>query len=267
MNNPKRSSHWKPLGLAAFVCAGASVMMNGCSKTDDTPVAVVQPPPPPPPPPAPTVTPIADLMAQLNIDARVSLPEEKAPDNDADRKAVLVFFDAFARGNAQAVKTMLPLADQPQLTALVDSGEWKNTTSKISKIGVLTGKNQASLKCALAVIEVGKGSDTSYQPQLWYYTSEGENGSFEAAPTPPGIMDRLTGDWIATWHKILEEEKALAMKPDEAVHIEQRNLESDNDSQNNNGGGGSTPNAPGGLRQPGGTAPIAPGGPPPPGRN
>ena len=45
-------------------------------------------PAPPPPPPAPTVTPIADLMARYDIDPRVNMSEDLAPDNDAGRIAV-----------------------------------------------------------------------------------------------------------------------------------------------------------------------------------
>jgi len=269
MNNPNR--HWPSLAIAAALCAGAAMFVCGCDNSSNAPVVAAPPPPPPPPPAAPKVTPIADLMAQLNIDPRVSLPEDKAPETDADRKAVLVFFDTFARGNSQALKSMLPLADQPQLTALVNSGAWKTTTSGITKIAIQTGLTTGDLKCALAVIEVGKGAETSYQPQLWYYTSEGENDTIEAAPTPPGIMDRLTGDWIVTWHKILDEEKALALKPDESVQIEQKNLDNSNASDpqtastgGGGGGGGGAPSTPGGLR-PGGGSPVSPGGPPPPG--
>ena len=85
---------------AAAFCA-IVVGLAGCGEDPPPPQApVVQAePPPPPPPPAPKVTPVADLMAELGIDKRINLPEDKAPDNDPARIALLEFFDAFVRGD------------------------------------------------------------------------------------------------------------------------------------------------------------------------
>src|SRR5262245_39233179 len=183
-----RKTNWVSLGLCGVVLAGAAVAINGCTGEEDQQVqAPPTPPPPPPPPPVPSVTPVDQLMEELNIDKRVMLPEEKAPGNDVDRKAVLVFFDALARGNAPSFKGMLPLAEQMELNALVESGAWKQTSSSIKKIDVQTG-DHAGNKCALAIIEVSGGTEP-FQPQLWYYTTEEESSKFEAAAAPPGIMD------------------------------------------------------------------------------
>ena len=72
----------------------------------------------------PTVTPIAQLMTKLGIDERVALAEEHAPRTDAARKAVLVFFDSFARGDDQTLGSMLSSLDRMELGELVDSGAW-----------------------------------------------------------------------------------------------------------------------------------------------
>src|SRR5262245_50609001 len=151
-----RNASWISLGMCLTACAGAALLVGGCSKEEEQ-VAVAPPPPPPPaPPPAPSVTPISELMTMLNIDPRVKLPEDKAPGTDADRKAVLVFFDAFARGDANAVKSMLPETDQRELAPLIDSGAWKASTGpNIKSIDVQTGNNSLGSKCALALIEVG----------------------------------------------------------------------------------------------------------------
>jgi hypothetical protein len=213
-------------GLSIVSVALVGVAMTGCSGEEEAPVAIAPPrPPAPAPPPPPRVTPIAELMAALNIDPRVNLPEDKAPDNDLDRKAVLVFFDAFARGDSKAVKTMLPLTDQLELAALVDSGAWNETVSKIQAVDIQTGSNSLGQKCALAVIEVGDGAVTGFQPQLWYFTAEAQSSLFEAAPTPPGIIDRLTGDWIAAWHQILADELALAELPEDVYEPPKKNLD------------------------------------------
>jgi len=197
-------------------------------------------------------------MAELNIDPRVSLPEDRAPDNDDDRRAVLEFFDAQARGNAQALRSMLPLGEQLQLAAMVEDGTWNDAVSKILEVQVQTGSNSLSQKCALAVIEVGNGPTRTFEPQLWYYTTSGGEVQFEAAPAPPGILDRLSGDWIASWHQILDTEMAKSQEPDEDLTLAQKNIDS------SEGAPSSTSNAPGGggtpTRSPGGT-PSAPRGP------
>ena len=199
-------------------------------------------------------------MAELNIDQRVVLPEDRAPATTEERKAVLVFFDAFARGNSQALQSMLPLSDQLELKALVDSGDWQRTVTQIKRIEIQTGPNDFSQKCALAVVEVGASAATNFQPQLWYYTIEQDNPVFEAAPTPPGILDKLSGDWIVSWHKILAAELELAQQPDEDVTIEQQNIDSGTDQPSQNSGGPDGPTPPGGrrIREPTGPPTPAP---------
>jgi hypothetical protein len=237
------------------------ITLTGCGGDDQQQVAALPPPPPPPPPPpAPSVTPIEQLMAEMNIDPRIVFPEDQAPDNDEDRRAVLEFFDAQARGNAQAMRTMLPLAEQLQLTDMVEDGTWEATVAKILQIRVHTGTNSLSQKCALAVIEVGDGPNLSFQPQLWYYTTSGDEAQFEAAPTPPGIIDRLSGDWIASWHQILAAEMAKSQEPDEDLALAQKNIDSSENSPSSTGaspgGGGGAP-----TRTPGGTPGSPPRGP------
>ena len=223
-------SKWMKVGLCAALGLTMMVAAPGCSNEPEQQVNLAPPPPPPPPPepPKPAITPIEQLMGDLNIDQRVMLPEDRAPNNDIDRRAVLTFFDAIARGNTAALKEMLPLTDQLELTALIESGAWDKTVKAIQSIEIQTGNHEEN-KCALAVIEVSDGGNFSYQPQLWYFTTETEDEvQFEAAPTPPGIMDRLSGDdWIAAWHQILEEEAMLAMRNDEIEEFQQRNVEGD----------------------------------------
>ena len=50
---------------------------------------------------------LCNFKAQLGIDERVRMLEEKAPGNDAARTAVLEFFDCFARSDDQALGSML----------------------------------------------------------------------------------------------------------------------------------------------------------------
>ncbi len=200
------------VGLASMIV----VSLAGCGGDEPEPAAVVRRDYTPPPPPAPKLTPISELMTQLGIDERVRLPEDRAPDNDEARRAVLEFFDAIARGDDQALASMVATTDRLELEALVESGAWRETTANISRIDVQTGSNPDDPQdtCALAVVYVG----SSFQPQLWHYYRDDDMGGmrFDAAPTPPGIMDRLSGtDWIAAWFDVLAQEMALANRPDD----------------------------------------------------
>ena len=234
LKNPQRD--WISLGVCLAACAGLNVLLVGCGSKPVEEVAVAPPTPAPPPAPeAPRVTPIDQMMVELNIDPRVRLPEAKAPETNEDRKAVLEFFDAFARGDANAVKSMLPEIDQRELAPLVASGAWKDSVSQIKSVEVQTGRNANGQKCALALIETVKGAVSNFQPQLWYYTVENNQNLFEAAPTPPGIVDRLSGsDWIGQWHKILADELALADKPEEEFDPPKKVLDKGGSSSGSN---------------------------------
>ena len=241
-----RKKNWLSMSLCAAAGLSLALVAAGCGSNAEPEVvqAAPAPPPAPPAPPKPSVTPISELMVELNIDPRVSLAEEHAPRTNAERRAVLEFFDAIARGNANAMRGMISLADQYELAAMVKSGDWKQIVSKIEMIRVRTGDNSLGQKCAAAVIEVGRGSDMTFQPQMWYYEIRGESALFEAAPTPPGIMDRLSGDWIASWHAVLEEEMLLAEKPDEEIdpfQIEVNDEEDEPAARPSSGGGGRAP--------------------------
>ncbi|MEE8155283.1 MAG: hypothetical protein V3T53_10065 [Phycisphaerales bacterium] len=254
-----RNSKGIGAAVAGFACIVVVAGLPGCGSDEAEPAAIVARVYTPPPPPPPKLTPISELMAQLGIDERIRLPEDKAPDNDAARRAVLEFFDAFARGDAQVVASMVSTADRMELDALVDSGAWDETTNQITRIEVQTGSDpeDESFTCALAIIYV----DGSFQPQLWHYSVDDMDGArFDAAPTPPGIMDRLSGvDWIAAWFAVLAEEEALANKPDEDYRVAQTIYATGVGSVGTSQGPGIEPDGPG--------SPLGPGGPgAPPGR-
>ncbi len=220
---------------AAFALAAASLSGCGSSSPDQTAVPTAAPSRPrtPPPPPPPSVTPVDQLMAQLGIDDRVYLAEEVAPGTDAERKAVLEFFDSFARGDDTALGAMLSKLDRDELDILVESGAWTETTSGIERIEVQTGVSPDGQACALAVFYV----HDDFQPQLWYYKTDSSGTIFDAVAAPPNLMDRLHGtDWISAWFGILDEELALAELPDEEIVIPQMDLS--DTSRSSSGGSG-----------------------------
>ncbi len=249
------------VAIGNLACIAVIAAITGCGSDEPEAAPVAYTPPPPPPPPVSTVTPIRTLMSEMGIDERIELEEEWAPDNDEGRRAVLSFFDAFARGDKQVVASMLSTADRLELDALVESGDWASTTSEITRIQIQAGYNPNDPKtanyagdaCTVAMIFVG----TAYQPQLWHFSNDyDEEMVFNAGATPPGIMDRLTGtDWIAAWFAILADELALADVPDIELVIAQKVYDAGGDGGRSSSGGGSG-------AQPGGPplGPSAPGG-------
>ena len=153
---------------ALAIVLGLTLVGCGGSQSDPVAIPVAAPSRPTAPrtPPPPAVTSIAQLMVDLGIDERVSLPEDMAPMTNIERKAVLEFFDSFARGDETALGSMLMEVDRAELDDLVQSGAWADATSKISGIDVQTGTSPHDGEpCTLAVFYV----DGGFQPQLWVY--------------------------------------------------------------------------------------------------
>ncbi|MHC4414178.1 MAG: hypothetical protein ACYS0G_02720 [Planctomycetota bacterium] len=214
-----RRRHLLQLGGAALAIVVVTAGSIGCGSEAPPPRAAAPLPPPRPAPAAPTVTPIDQLLAQLGIDERIRLPEDKAPSNNEERKAVLEFFDAFARGDATALGTMLSRLDRDELDELVRTGAWETTTGQINRVDVQTGRGPDGQPCALAIFYVAD----DFQPQLWYYTVDADDAVFDAVAAPPDIMDKLSGaDWITAWFGLLEQELALADQPDEEFAAPQK---------------------------------------------
>lgn len=128
-------------------CLALTLAITGCGSEPEPPVAAAPTyTPPPPPPPAPRVTSISDLMAQLNIDNRIIFDESVAPDNDPARIAILEFFDGFARGDASAVASKLDPLDRRELTAMVESGQWRQASQGVESIWIYeTGTASSSV--------------------------------------------------------------------------------------------------------------------------
>lgn len=249
--------------LASALVGCAGLALTGCGG-EEAPPAVVRDttPPPPPPPPAPRVTSIEDLMAQLGIDERVMLPENQAPDNDADRIALLNFFDAMVRGDDKTVSEMIPLTDREQLESMIETGQWAKTTGKaIDMVELRTGQHPLGGPVVLALYTVG----FDLQPQMWSYGSDDRGYVFEAVQGPPDILDRISStDLINAWFKYLETELALADEPDVILEVRKHvvNSEKSNSSASSSSGGGPVAAPPpGGGRRPIPKTPMKPPGP------
>jgi hypothetical protein len=223
----------------SLAAAGVATLLSGCS----------DPPPPPPPPPAPVYTPppppvktVADLASELNIDPRVRLSDTRAPRTEEERRAVLTFFDSFARGNDTRLREMLEFTDQDALEDIITSGRWQGSVNGIEEIQIQTGPSPQGRLAVLAMFTV----DGELQPTMWYLDDAAAGGIFEAAYTPPDIMHRIYGDdLILAWHQVIDDELERSDDPDFEIRLPQEIL--------------GQPGAPGTPGQP--TAPGGPGGP------
>jgi len=225
---------------AALALTGVATL-GGCGSEPEPEVIVERQPPPPPPPPRPTVTPIETLMAQLGIDRRVRLAEDEAPDNDPARVALLTVFDGFVRGDHMRVGEMLSGPDAVELERMVESGAWSRATEAIDRVDLRTGRSPLGDDCVLAVFHVG----FEFEPQLWTFEVGQFGAEFAAEPTPPDIVNRLSGaDWIAAWFRILEEDLAKADEPDEQVTIRSVNHDTSGDDSSPGSGPSGQPGNP-----------------------
>jgi hypothetical protein len=213
------------LAIASAIALGSVLFVSGCGEEEAPPPVVVAPPPPPPPPPPPepTVKSIAELMTELNIDPKVELPEERAPETTEARVAVLLFWNAFAKSDAQYAETQMCPADKRVLEALEKSGQWSAATTRIERIEVQCADDGTGFS-TLGVLTV----DDAEQPLLWDATlSDANAATFTAFPGPPDILDHLSGEnWIEAWKKYVDGlfEK-YANLPDEEVEIPQENVQ------------------------------------------
>lgn len=181
-----------------------------------------EPPPPPPPvtqnhtPPPPPVTPISQLMAEMNIDPRVELPEERAPSTDSQRRAVLTFINQFVTGDSSGLSRSLTPMDREQLDILLASGDWQNAVQSVEKVQVRTASGAGPLG-QVAVLALF-WTKTGFEPTMWYMTESAGQATFEAGPTPDNVLSKMSGDdMIAEWHRIVLQEQELADAPDEEL--------------------------------------------------
>ena len=197
-----------------------------------------------------------DIMKRLGIDKRIRVEDgDKAPSNSKQAEAIVVFFDAMVRGNAQKLKPLLSEQDQVVLDDMDKSGQWKSATENISRVNVgWTAGSEPDTLTVLGFYTVGD----NFAAQLWTMSSieGGKPAIMTALPSPQKIVERLQGNKtdarIKQWLAINKEEMVSAKAPDEVIEIPQQDRSVKGESSSS-GSGDSEPSKPAGpgRRKPG----------------
>lgn len=233
----------------ATLTAGCILLLAGCGG-DEAPPPVVkrEAPKAPPPPPVKSVD---ELMADIDVDQRITWDEEDAAGSTKERAAVLRFVHAMLRADDATLSGMLAVDDRMELDAMVAEGQLSEAADAVSWAKIQVGAGLEGGQCLLVIYEVGLG----YQPQFWSYDSNDDTITFRSLPAGPRLVDHLHGNWIEAFNEYRRLQVELAGRPDETLYYQIVNEDQDTASVSTGGG-----NSPGG--------PLAPGGPsqPPPGR-
>ena len=223
--------------LTSIVCSASVLFGGGCGGEEEKALSkVVQERPKAPPRPA-TRT-VEKLVESLSLDPRIQLDELEAPKSEVQRIAILTFFDAMLRADAESLKNMLSFKDQLELDAMMKEG-LSSSMDEVSLVILKTGASPEGEPCVMAIYEIG----LEYQVQLWYIKNSGQSSTFTAVETPPHLVDKLSGKWIENYFEWKSKQTEIAQQPDEDSSYA---LAGEQTSSSGTQGGGTNPGIPGG---------------------
>jgi hypothetical protein len=177
-------------------------------------------------------------MKELGISDKIRMAEDAAPDTDPERVAVLKFFDAFAKSQAEALKPALSQADGAVLAAMNQSGDFRRACEPITRIDITASSKSAELQAgakpgeaaawwpsaapkssgaAMAVFRTGG----KVEAQLWVFDVAGEGKkvskqAFHSIYQPMDIMSKVSGKSLrASWASVVNRELASATEAEE----------------------------------------------------
>ena len=225
------------LMLTTIACSAFALFGGGCGGEEEKESQqIVQQRPKSPPRPASRT--VAKLIEALSLDSRIQFDEIEAPKSEAQRIALLTFFDAMLRADADSLKGMLTFKDQLELDAMMNDG-FASTMEDVSLVMLKTGESPEGKPCVMAIYELG----LNYQIQLWFIENSSQSSTFTAVETPPHLVDKLSGKWIDNYFEWKSKQTEIAQQPDEDTSYA---LAGEKTSSSGSQGGGSNPGIPGG---------------------
>lgn len=181
MTSPKPD---RPRRLARGVVLAAAVLaaltVAACEKKKKAP-----PPPPPPPPPAPVIPDPVDIngvLQAMRSDARVQFPQDVAPADRTLAEGVISLANALAKGDADAMRSMLTPNAATVLDNLVATGAWAEQTGSIEQVRVVTVSNTTEAEATEALVGFAIQSPDGAYLLAWNGTRDGSRWVFNNAP-------------------------------------------------------------------------------------
>ncbi len=180
--------------MPRVLCAVTTVAVLGlasCKKEEPAP-----PPPPPPPPRIEQPKPLdaGSVLQSMDVDARVEFAEDAAPVSRDLAQAAIKLADAIARGDDEALRTMLDRTDHGSLDRLIASGQWYDATGKLEAVRVVSINTGARLDPAPEAAEIGlavQDQDGAYV-MLWAGRKVFDDWVFTARPASDEVRARAT---------------------------------------------------------------------------
>ena len=126
----RRTKSVSLLMTAALACG--MVLAPGCEKKKPPP-----PPPPPPPPAEPVEVSFDSIMQTLKADVRVKAPNNLGITDESFAKAAVQLADAFARADAEKVKSMVSSRAKGVVDSMINDGSWAELQPRIEEVRIV----------------------------------------------------------------------------------------------------------------------------------
>lgn len=139
------------------------------------------------------------VMDSMKPDARVSYPQAHAPVDESLARALVTLADAFAKGDADKLRSMLDTSAQTLLDGMLASGDWASETKRIEEVRVIKlgeepgDSAESTGGAATFAIQIpGAAYTLGFRG-----TKTGSNWIFTGAASPAGTKPRAS-DWENT---------------------------------------------------------------------
>ncbi len=238
MINRTRRFHPKFLKvlLGAAVCFGvAACGEDAPPPKKQAPAKAVEAGPPP-------ARPVAELIAENDIDDRIRMDDLLAPSTTEQRLAALKFFDGFARGRADQIRPFLGDLEQEELAALEASGQLAQLSHDIEGIEIMAGASHEGQPALLGLYEFAD----HIEGQMWEIQGGEVGFILHAAPLPPGLSQRLGATPFEDWYAAVAAEQDMKNASDLGVERARAIASAEELPDSGGGDSGGGPKGPGG---------------------
>jgi hypothetical protein len=196
----------------AILLAACAAAFGGCEKKKKP-----APPPPPPPPPKvelPKPVDIQALLQEMKSDARVKFADEQSPADRSLAESVIKFSNAFVKGEANTMKSMLDRPSQVILDKLVSTGDWEAETKPIEQVRIVSMSNTTELPAEKSTVGMAIQAPGGAYLLAWNASKAGDTWTFAAAPSQQDSKPRASDfDGVSISTSVLPAETTSITRP------------------------------------------------------